>query len=93
MKNLALIACAAVAIASDLDRAYEALRNRDYDAAIPAFEEAIRAEPERADFPLSRDDAQRCEFRGSEELESRRRDGPAAEESGSGGGHCEGTYV
>src|SRR5450631_4297605 len=33
-----------------LDRAYSALRTRDYDVAIPAFLAAIQAAPARADI-------------------------------------------
>lgn len=43
--HLILIACMA---ADPADRAYRALSTRDYDTAIAAFEEAVRAQPDRA---------------------------------------------
>jgi tetratricopeptide (TPR) repeat protein len=52
--RLPVIIAAAVALAfaqpRDADRAYSALRARDYDVAIPAFLAAIQAAPARADL-------------------------------------------
>src|ERR1035438_6395043 len=57
MRALILFAVAAVASAQPRDaafqasdRAYTALRARDYDVAVPAFLAAIQAEPARADI-------------------------------------------
>jgi Flp pilus assembly protein TadD len=51
--SLALTISVTAAVAADpawplLDRAYNALRNREYDTAITAFQEAARIEPSRA---------------------------------------------
>jgi Tfp pilus assembly protein PilF len=45
---LAGVVCAGVALAQTADLAYEALRAKDYDRAIAAFQQAIAAEPARA---------------------------------------------
>jgi tetratricopeptide (TPR) repeat protein len=53
MRVLVLLAIATVlasAQPSDADRAYTALRARDYDVAVPAFLAAIQAAPTRADL-------------------------------------------
>src|ERR1035437_3913312 len=46
----AVAAVLASAQSRDADRAYTALRARDYDVAVPAFLAAIQAAPARADI-------------------------------------------
>src|ERR1019366_9092775 len=52
--RIPVLIAVAVALASaqprDADRAYAALRARDYDAAVPSFLAAIQAAPARADI-------------------------------------------
>jgi len=48
--GLFLSAALCLAQTADLDKAYEALRAKDYDRAIAAFQQAVAASPERANI-------------------------------------------
>lgn len=52
MRLAVLFAVAGWALAQSPDRAYEALRAKDYDAAVPLFLKAIENEPRRASLRL-----------------------------------------